>query len=104
MFVCKKCNNRDTRYIGYANGKPYCRKCLLLKTIPIKEIEYKKKQNVHANIDYDLTHAQQKAGKEILNYIQKGKSVLVNAVCGAGKTEIVYQSIEFYLNQGSLRS
>lgn len=33
-------------------------------------------------------------------YIKKNKSVIVNAVCGAGKTELVYSSIEYVLNKG----
>lgn len=99
MFRCKKCNNSDSRYIGYINNTPYCRKCILLKDKPITSLQDSKQKNIKANIDYALTEAQQKASKEILSFIKKNESVAVDAVCGAGKTELIYESIEFFLNQ-----
>lgn len=54
--------------------------------------------NVKANLDYSLSDSQQQASLKILSYIKNGKSVIVNAVCGAGKTELVYKSIEFMVN------
>lgn len=63
------------------------------------EKDYFLKRNVKANINYDLTPAQKQASETILNYVSNNKSVIVNAVCGAGKTEIVYQAIEYFLNQ-----
>lgn len=48
---------------------------------------------------YDLTNVQTKASLEILNYVKNNQSVIVNAICGAGKTELVYNSIEYFINQ-----
>ena len=56
-------------------------------------------KDIHAQINYELTPIQKKASKQILNYVKNEKSVIVNAVCGAGKTELVYESIEYYLNK-----
>ena len=30
-YVCPVCGNSDPFYIGYKNGKPYCRKCISIK-------------------------------------------------------------------------
>ena len=56
-------------------------------------------KTIKANINYSLTQTQQKASEEILNYVRNNQSVIVNAECGAGKTELVYQSIEYMVNQ-----
>ena len=45
-----------------------------------------------------MTKTQQIASDQIYAYVSNNKSVIVNAVCGAGKTELVYKSIEYYLN------
>ena len=100
MFICDKCKNSDSKYIGYKNNQPYCRKCILLKT---KEFENKKYDQCHlikAAISYSLTSTQQTASNKILSFVKKGQSVLVNAVCGAGKTELMYATMEYFLNQG----
>lgn len=87
--------------MGYKNNIPYCRKCVLL-TRGAKAIikEYKNKETIRAKITYALTKTQSKASDEILEYVKNNQSVIVNAVCGAGKTELVYQSIEYFLNTG----
>ncbi len=100
MFTCKNCNHHQKRYIGYLHGKPYCRKCILLKEKELTLKNYQANGNYHAKISYELTKTQKNAAKAILNFVQHNQSVLVDAVCGAGKTEIVYEAIEYYLNQG----
>ncbi|MCI5745593.1 MAG: DEAD/DEAH box helicase family protein [Erysipelotrichaceae bacterium] len=55
---------------------------------------------MHAKLNYSLTIQQQKASDEILYYLKQNQDVIVNAVCGAGKTELCYQAIEYYINQG----
>lgn len=99
-YVCPVCNNKNKIYIGYKNGEEYCRKCIRVsnsKTVENKMIILDK--TIKANINYSLTQTQQKASEEILNYVKNNQSVIVNAVCGAGKTELVYQSIEYIVNQ-----
>ncbi len=102
MFVCKNCNNKEKRYIGYLHHQPYCRKCILLKSQEITKENYSNQPLIKAQIDYPLTATQQKAAKEIYFFVSHQQSVLVHAVCGAGKTELVYPSIEYFLNQGKI--
>ena len=63
-------------------------------------LTYSSNNNIKANLNYSLTKTQDKASNEILSYVLKNQSVIVNAVCGAGKTELVYKSIEHYINKG----
>lgn len=50
------------------------------------------------NLLYSLTDNQKEASKFILNNVKNGNSCALNAVCGAGKTEIIYDTIEYSLN------
>ena len=99
MFICPICKNKDTKYIGYRNGIPYCRRCISLSRAryPTNK-SYKVNKLIKADINYSLTKTQQVASDKIYEYVRNGKSCIVNAVCGAGKTELVYKSIEFFLN------
>ena len=49
-------------------------------------------------MNYKLTNTQENASNQILKYVSNNQSVIVNAVCGAGKTELVYSSIEYFIN------
>lgn len=63
---------------------------------------YNHVSNIKANIKYSLTKTQQIASEEIYKYVINNQSVIVNAVCGAGKTELVYKSIEYFLNNNMI--
>ena len=39
-FICPRCGNQDPKYVGYLNGKPYCRFCITMKG---KQADKKKK-------------------------------------------------------------
>lgn len=98
-FICNICGNSDFRYIGYKNGKPYCRRCM---TFQGKNVNYvpRIKGDVEYDIDFSLTEEQKIISKKIKqNYID-GKNTLLNAVCGAGKTEIVYEVMAYVLSNG----
>ena len=51
-------------------------------------------------LDYELTNAQKKASHKALSYLKQGKDVFVYAATGAGKTEITFESICYYLALG----
>lgn len=104
---CKRCGNKDVQYFAYDQFHEtwYCRKCIAFGRINANEEilkkEYqKKKYNCHYELKYPLTPFQQKAVSEIRMYLDQGRDVLVYAACGAGKTELVMDSIMRYLNEG----
>lgn len=49
-------------------------------------------------MNYELTKEQLAASSFILNCIRNNWDCALNAVCGAGKTEIIYESIKYCLN------
>lgn len=98
-FVCPRCGNSDTRYIGYLNGKPYCRFCVAMngKSADSPKINH---GAVTLRLGYQLSKEQSILSQKLVaNYVNK-IDTLVNAVCGAGKTELVYAVIARCLSEG----
>ena len=58
--------------------------------------------NIKATLSYKLTRSQQIASEEIFKHVINNNNVLVNAVCGAGKTELVYKCLDYYLSNGKI--
>ena len=102
---CKRCNNSDISYFYLGSKGYYCRKCIGFKRILIKEdlapFEYLiNTNNADYRFSYELTTYQKKASQETLQYLNQGNNVLLKCITGAGKTDIVVQSIENYLKRG----
>ena len=94
---CKKCGNEDINLFYFKNNKYYCRACLSFIG-QLSQLSYKIKPVVtRAQIDYELSSSQKKIAKEIF---YEEKEIFVKAVCGAGKTECVFPSIEKALQEG----
>ncbi len=98
-FVCDRCGNSDSRYVGYRNGKPYCRKCISFRGM---EVTYEKPipKDAPLNLHYSLSEEQAKLSEEIVKNYKNGIDTLVYAVCGAGKTEISYAIISYAIYNG----
>jgi len=104
---CKRCGNKDPLYFAYDpyHENYYCRKCIAFGRINVGEAVIKKEYAVctktcHMVLNYPLTPLQNNAIKEIRRYEEAHRDVLVYAACGAGKTELVMDSIERYINMG----
>lgn len=97
-IICPNCLNRDKRYFSLNKNKYYCRKCVSFvgekasKTFKARKGKY--------TLNYFLTQEQKKASNFILNNIKENKTCALNAVCGAGKTEIIYETIQYCLQTG----
>ena len=98
-FVCPICGNKDEKYIGMRNGKPYCRKCISFKGENAKEHSIKKGA-ITFNLKYKLSKEQQEISKKVIENYKNGINTLINAVCGSGKTELVYGVIAHALSIG----
>lgn len=90
---CEKCGNRIKELFIYKDNKYICRKCLVYKE-DIK-IENKSSGKGDYKLNYDLTTEQKKASEFILENIKNSKDCILNAVTGAGKTEIIYPLIKY---------
>lgn len=98
-FKCPICGNEDERYIGYKNGKPYCRRCIsFVGNDATYETFYPKAAPI--NISYDLSAEQKALSKRLLDNYKSGIDSLVHAVCGSGKTEIVLSVIQCAIQSG----
>ena len=100
MFKCPRCGNTQKEYIGFKNNEPYCRKCIKFSNNKNLNIPYVKNKDVVINMKYDLSISQDQISNELLNNIEKENNILVYAVCGAGKTEIIVKVIERTLKKG----
>ena len=100
-FVCPRCGSSDPKYVGYLNGKPYCRFCIAMKG---KNAARKSpgRGAVIINLGYPLSKEQKSISKQIVKNYQNNIDTLVNAVCGAGKTELVYGVIAHCLSLGKV--
>lgn len=98
-FECPRCHNRDEKYIGFRNGIPYCRLCLPFQGKEAKEMK-KRNFKFALRLDYPLSDNQEKVSQSVLEAVKEKKNVFIHAVTGAGKTELVYHSMLYVLNQG----
>lgn len=98
---CLFCQNEDPLYFATFQDQIYCRKCIHLRyqKQSIKE-SFVPDKAIHARLSYSLTTTQKRASMQILNGVIQKKTIMVHAVCGAGKTELVYQAMEYILQQG----
>lgn len=110
---CNRCHNVDVNQFTQFDCTKcqkvcvYCRHCLnmgrisgctklLLWTGP----KARKQKRHRFNWAGQFTPLQQQASDEMLESVKGQRDHLVHAVCGAGKTEILFQSVHFALEKG----
>lgn len=90
---CRYCLADDSRF--FEEG--ICRRCIHLR---FDEIDYDIKiRDSDYLLSFELTSYQKKVSKDLLDAIRLS-NVFLEAVCGAGKTEICYEMIKCLLNEG----
>ncbi len=110
-YRCNRCGQNDQRYFSFyhSSGKKqlYCRSCVMMgrvsEDVPLyswKEEDEPNWQLIKLTWDGELSSGQQKAAKVLIEAISKKEELLIWAVCGAGKTELLFPGIEYALNQG----
>ncbi|MFD1334167.1 DEAD/DEAH box helicase [Oceanobacillus iheyensis] len=100
VYPCSRCNQQKHLY---------CRNCIQMGKISECKPLYlwngtQAKYTSHANPltwDGELTYAQQTASNSLVKAIQgKEKEFLIWAVCGSGKTEMLFPAINYCMQQG----
>ena len=99
MNVCPRCGNKDPIYFAYKKGEWYCRRCIAFNEDRVV-YSFRENNNYELNLDYSLTNDQQLIANKLIKQFINNRNSLVHAVCGAGKTEIVYPLIEYVLSKG----
>lgn len=111
--VCNRCHNTNQSLFQSFNCAScnkictYCRHCIRMGRVSsCSELLLWDKQhaccaNVHVFAwSGELTALQQKASEELLSSVEQNHSHLLNAVCGAGKTELLFPTIFASLQAG----
>ena len=91
-FICPNCGNTNPKYVGYKNGEPYCRFCIGFKGEVVKDIKTYS-GSVVVDIKYPLSKEQKAISQKVKENYLNGIDTLIDAVCGAGKTELIYEVI-----------
>ena len=102
---CKRCGNTDPLYFYEGSRGLYCRKCARFKRILLNEEQEELLYDVDPDasnyeLSFELSKYQKEASDKVCDYISKGYDVLLNSVCGSGKTEIVVECIKDYISKG----
>lgn len=102
---CPRCHNQNNHFLYQYKGQYYCRKCISFSRVVVDEERLTKRKKyppkeISYDIAFNLSVVQKNISCELVkNYIRKENSY-VWAVCGSGKTEIVFEVIQYALNQG----
>ena len=99
MFVCPRCGNKEEKYIGYKNGEPYCRKCIIFSGEEAKDHPAVPKK-APLSLTYKLSEEQSNLSRCIVENFVRGVDTLVYAVCGSGKTEISFGVLAYAISHG----
>ena len=98
---CPRCQTEKLVKIGHLT---YCRNCISFGQVRPEFVkpnwDYKfESTNVYYDLSYDLSKKQKEVSQQIILAIENKQHVLISAVCGSGKTEIVYPCICHFLNK-----
>lgn len=102
---CPRCLNQDKTYFYKGSKGWLCRRCIQFKRQLIEEekIEINDEINQDSHeytLKYPLTKAQIVISHQCLASLKQKRDVFIDAICGAGKTELVIESISYYLKHG----
>ena len=95
---CPRCGNTDSAWFYKGSKGHYCRRCIRFGRIMLEEEQEPVSLNEIADdvseyvLKYPLTPAQKRIGHEAAEKIHQ-TDVIIKAVCGAGKTEMVVETI-----------
>lgn len=94
---CEKCGNSCKELFIYKNKEFICRKCLMYKET-VKENDEFYHGDGKYYLNYSLTKFQKEASDFVLDNIKNRKDCVLNAITGSGKTEIIYNLIQYSVN------
>lgn len=99
-MICPRCHNDNPQYFGEIDGRKYCRKCIGLgRSASIIQQHYLP-SHIDYHLDYALTHEQLDMSFQLLQRYKQHQNTVIKAVCGAGKTEIIYEVLKYAINSG----
>ena len=106
-LFCQRCNSSILEEWHLPIGAYYCRECLLMKRVRSDQALYYFPQEDFPKQDVlkwrgQLTPFQEKVSEGLIQAVEKKESILVHAVTGAGKTEMIYQVVAKVIEDGGV--
>ena len=99
---CPRCSNTDPNYFYKGSRGYYCRKCIAFKRVLIKEEIEPEPYTISGDGEYqlafELTPFQKEVVKDLITSV-KETDVLLYAITGAGKGDLVIPLISEYLKE-----
>ncbi|TWS94410.1 DEAD/DEAH box helicase [Streptococcus sp. sy018] len=104
-WSCQRCHSRIKDNWSLPDKTFYCRACLVFGRLVSDQLLYYLPQEPFTRGDFlvwqgQLTPYQAQVSEELQKAIDKKENILVHAVTGAGKTEMIYRPLASLLNQG----
>lgn len=96
MPTCDRCLNTEIKYFANVNGQWVCRRCIAYQGEDAKVLF--SEDHVEYELPFSLTPFQKDISSQCKT-LSKTSDVLIHAVCGAGKTELVMETITDRLNR-----
>lgn len=102
---CPRCQNQSATYIYKVKNQYYCRKCISFSRVNINASRTTKRllyppSKIYYKLDFELSKRQKEISNQLVNNFIHHHNSYVWAVCGSGKTEIVFEVIQYALNHG----
>lgn len=106
-LFCQRCNSSILEEWHLPIGAYYCRECLLMKRVRSDQALYYFPQEAFPKQDVlkwrgQLTPFQEKVSEGLIQAVEKKEPILVHAVTGAGKTEMIYQVVAKVIDDGGV--
>ncbi|WP_286174452.1 DEAD/DEAH box helicase family protein [Pseudomonas sp. ISL-88] len=111
--VCRRCGQSEQEYFASFWSASadrhiiYCRSCVMMgradeltHLYSWNKSDEKRWESVKLSWQGTLTEGQQEAACALIEAMKKKEELLIWAVCGSGKTEMLFPGIEFALNHG----
>lgn len=112
-YQCFRCGNQNQHFFAThfcakcSSQCTYCRKCIIMGKMStcielvINEVDMKLDSSI-TGLEWDgkLSPQQKEASIKVVEAVNENQNLLLWAVCGAGKTEMLFEGIEAALQQG----
>lgn len=102
---CPRCHNSNVKHLYQLNGQYYCRECIQFQRVQVEQPRQTQTylypiSCVGYSLDFELSASQQSISHQLVQNYQQHLHSLILAVCGSGKTEIVFELIQYALSLG----